>query len=191
MTTRLLTTTLLAATLALGGCANMVSVSREQPIREDHSSRTVGTFIDDELIETTALVNFNKGSEAVKTANIGVTSFNGIVLLTGEVPNTYAKQEAEDIVRQLRKVRKIHNELKISGGASALSFTRDVWLTLKSKSQLIVDENVAGGRVKVVTDKGTVYLMGLVSKAQADKAVKVVSGIGGVERIVKIFEYID
>jgi len=185
-----LTTLLLASCLTISGCSSLISAVRDEPLKEDKTTRTLGTYVDDQLIETMTLVNLNKASEAVKTANISVTSFNGIVLLVGEVPNEYAKQETEQIVTQLRKVRKVHNELQISGGASGLSQTSDIWLTLKSKTQLLVDENVVGGRIKVVTDKGTVYLMGLVTPQEADDAVGVVSGVSGVERIVKIFEYI-
>ncbi|WP_036228286.1 BON domain-containing protein [Marinobacterium jannaschii] len=181
---------LMASTLLLGGCSSLISATRDEPIKEDKTTRTLGTYVDDQLIETMTLVNFNKATEAVKNSNISVTSFNGIVLLVGEVPNEYAKKEAEQITAQLRKVRKVHNELQISGGASSLSQTSDIWLTLKSKTQLLVDENVVGGRIKVVTDKGTVYLMGLVTPQEADDAVGVVSNISGVERIVKIFEYI-
>ena len=81
--------------------------------------------------------------------------------------------------------------MNISGSSSTLKGANDVWLTLKTKSQLLVDEGVPGHRIKVVTENGTVYLMGLVTQSEADAAVNIVSGLGGVEKIVKIFEYID
>ncbi|MBY4676612.1 BON domain-containing protein [Marinobacterium arenosum] len=180
---------ILGTTLLLSGCASMLSDG--QPVQQSPGHRTLGSYVDDELIETKALINLSAGSEELKAANVSVVSYNGIVLLTGQVPSEYTKQEAEQIVSEVRKVRRIHNELTISGTSSALARTNDTWLTTKVKTQLLANEAIDGGRIKVVTDGGTVYLMGLVSHAEADTAVQIVRGISGVQKIIKIFEYID
>ena len=91
----------------------------------------------------------------------------------------------------IRKVRKIHNEIQISGISSALARTNDTWITTKVKAQLLTNESINGSRIKVVTDSSTVYLMGLVSTQEADTAVNITRNISGVEKIVKVFEYVN
>lgn len=181
----------LSLSVFVSGCSDVISASREAPIRENPGNRTVGAYIDDEVIETLALVNLNKGSEDMKASNISVTSYNGLVLLTGQAPSETARLEAEQIVSQIRKVRKIHNEIKISGISSTIARSNDLWLTTKVKAQLLTNESIDGSRIKVVTDSSVVYLMGLVSAQEADAAINIVRNIAGVEKIVKVFEYVN
>jgi osmotically-inducible protein OsmY len=175
----------------LTGCSNLISASREEPIREDQGSRTVGAYIEDEVIENKTLVNINKGSEAVKNSHVSVTSYNGILLLTGQVPDENAKLEVEQIAKQTRKVRKIHNELEVSGPTSSIVRANDAYLTSRIKLQLLADEAAEGTRIKVVTENSSAYLMGLVTEQEADTAVNIIRTIPGVQRIVKVFEYIS
>ncbi|RVU30468.1 MULTISPECIES: BON domain-containing protein [Neptunomonas] len=184
-----LTVICLLSTLA--GCSSIISATREEPIREDAGSRTMGAYVEDELIENKILVNLSKGSTSVKEAHIGVTSYNGVVLLTGQVPSEAAKSEAEQIALATQKVRKIHNELEIAGPTSTIMRTNDAYLTSRAKLQLLADESVEGGRIKVVTENGSVYLMGLVTREEAEKAINIVRTIPGIQRIVKVFEYIS
>ncbi|MGB0733449.1 MAG: BON domain-containing protein, partial [Pontibacterium sp.] len=123
--------------------------------------------------------------------NIAVTSYNGIVLLTGQASSDATRARAEQIVSEVSKVRRIYNEVTVSGTTSTLSTANDAWLTTKVKTQLLVDETVDGHRVKVVTESGTVYLMGLLTPTEADSVINIVRQIGGVQRIVKMFEYIE
>lgn len=181
----------LSLSVFISGCSDVISAGRQQPIAEDPGSRTTGAYIDDELIETFALVNLHKGSEAIKASNISVVSYNGVVLLTGQSPSEAGRSEAEQIVSQIRKVRKIHNEIKISGVSSTLARTNDAWVTTKVKAELLTNEHIDGARIKVVTDSSVVYLMGLVSQQEADTAVNIVRNIAGVEKIVKVFEYVQ
>ena len=174
----------------LSGCSSIISASREEPIHEDQGTRTVGAYIEDEVIENKTLININKGSEAVKNSHISVTSYNGILLLTGQVPDENSKSEAEQIAKQTRKVRKIHNELEISGPTSNIVRANDTYLTSRIKLQLLTDEAAEGTRIKVVTEDSSVYLMGLVTEQEADTAVNIVRVIPGVQKIIKVFEYI-
>ncbi len=183
--------TALAVPVGLTGCSDLISATREEPIAQDRGSRTVGAYVDDEIIETLSLVNLKKGSAELIASNISVTSYNGIVLLTGQAPSDRTRQEAEQVVSTVKKVRRINNEIKISGNSSAISRTNDAWLTTKVKAQLLTNSQVDGSRIKVVTDTSTVYLMGLMTQTEANRAVNIVRGIAGVEKIVKIFEYID
>lgn len=185
---------LAAATLStlilLSGCASMISATREAPIQENRGHRTLGNYLEDEVIETKILVNLDKASTALRTAHVGVTSYNGLVLLTGQVPSPQAREEAERVAGQIREVRKIHNELQIAGPTSAIVRSNDAYLTSRVKLQLLAERNIEGSRIKVVTENGTVHLMGLVTQAEADLAVQVVRQITGVQKIVKVFEYI-
>ncbi len=175
----------------LGGCANFVGfIKGDQPIRENPGKRTWGTTIDDEIIETKALVNIRKASTQFAGTNISVTSFNGIVLLSGQVPTQELRQQAGSVVQKVRGVRRVHNELQIAGVTSGIIRSNDLWLTAKVKTNMIARKSVDANRIKVVTENGVVYLMGLVTSAEAKAAVDVARNVAGVQRIVKIFEYI-
>ncbi|GAA0702989.1 BON domain-containing protein [Marinobacterium maritimum] len=178
------------ASTALSGCSGLISATREEPIQEDQGSRTLGSYLEDESIETKTLVNISKGSQALAQSHINVVSYNGQVLLIGQVPDEQVKQEAESIARQIRHVRKVHNELDIAGPTSTIVRSNDVYLTSRIKVQMLADKRISGGRIKVVTENGVVYLMGLVSPAEADLAVEITRSITGVRKIVKVFEYI-
>lgn len=182
---------LLMGTALLNGCASIVSATREGPIEEEQGSRTFGNYVEDEMIETKVLVNLSKGSTTLAQSHVNVTSFNGQVLLSGQVPDQNVSREAETVAGQVREVRKIHNELEIAGPTSAIVRTNDVYLTSRVKLQLLTDSKVPGSRIKVVTENGVVFLMGLVSRNEADTAVAVVRSVTGVRKIVKVFEYID
>lgn len=182
---------LLLGTAFLNGCSSIVSATREGPIAEEPGSRTFGNYIEDEMIETKTLVNIKKGSAKLAQSHVNVTSFNGQVLLTGQVPDQNVKQEAENITTRTREVRKIHNELEVAGPTSAIVRTNDTYLTSRVKLQLLADKNVPGSRIKVVTENSTVYLMGLVARNEANTAVAIVRSVPGVRKIVKVFEYID
>jgi len=175
----------------LSGCATIISAVHEEPIQEDSGKRTFGNYVEDEMIETKVLVNLSKGSTALSQSHIGVTSYNGQVLLTGQVPTEEVKAEAERIAAATREVRKIQNELEIAGPTSTIVPSNDVYLTSRVKLQLLADKNVPGSRIKVVTENGVVYLMGLVTREEANAAVNIVRTVVGVRKIVKVFEYID
>jgi osmotically-inducible protein OsmY len=179
----------MASTL-LTGCSSIISATREEPIQENQTSRTLGSYLEDEAIETKTLVNISKGSEALALSHVNVVSYNGQVLLVGQVPDEQVKQEAGNIASQIRHVRKVHNELDIAGPTSGIVRSNDAYLTTRIKAQMLVDNRIAGGRIKVITENGVVYLMGLVTQAEADLAVEITRSVTGVRKIVKVFEYV-
>lgn len=178
------------ASTVLTGCSSIISATREEPIQEDQGSRTLGRYLEDESIETKILVNISKGSEALARSHINVVSYNAQVLLIGQVPDEQVKQEAENVARQIRHVRKVHNELEIAGPTSGIVRSNDAYLTSRVKVQMLADNRIAGGRIKVVTENGVVYLMGLVNQSEADLAVEITRSVTGVRKIVKVFEYV-
>ncbi|MCS3466399.1 osmotically-inducible protein OsmY [Pseudomonas sp. JUb42] len=185
---------LLALTLCLGisGCSSVITATRESPIEDDRGTRTLGSKIDDSLIETKVAVNVAKASPDLdQNSHIVVSSYNGIVLLAGQTPRADLKTLAEQAAGQVQRVKKVNNELQVLEPSSLLARNNDAWLTTKIKSQMLTDASIPGSRIKVVTENGIVYLLGLVTQAEANQATALVQGVSGVQKIVKLFEYID
>jgi osmotically-inducible protein OsmY len=179
--------------LFLNGCATAIStVNPGETIEEDPGRRSFGAMVDDSSIETAIKVNLN-ANEALKRAHISVVSFNGTVLLVGQVPSQDLKNEATRIATSASasRIKTVHNELEVAGATTFLSRSNDAWLTAKLKTLMLADPTIAGLRTKVVTENGVVYLMGLVSQAEANQTVDLVSNASGVTKVVRAFEYID
>ncbi len=123
-------------------------------------------------------------------ANVNVTSFNRKVLLTGEVPDVAAKIDAERIAGGVENVASIVNELQVAGVSSIGARTNDAILTGKVKGNFVDDKDVLANAFKVVTEGGVVYLMGLVTREEGDRAAQVAARTNGVKQVVKVFEYI-
>ncbi|MEB5931071.1 BON domain-containing protein [Pseudomonas mosselii] len=185
---------LMALTLCLGvsGCSSVLTSTRNSPIEDDRGTRTIGSKIDDSLIETKVSVNIAKANpELDKGSHIVVSSYNGVVLLAGQTPRADLKSLAEQTAGQVQRVKKVHNELQVMQPSSILARNNDAWLTTKIKTQMLTDESVPSSRIKVITENGIVYLLGLVRQQEANAATNVAQGVSGVQKIVKLFEYID
>lgn len=180
-----LTCTLMAMLLLLGGCSMLM------PANENYGKRTLGTVWDDQMTEARGMKILRESSPELQHAHLGVTSFNGIVLLTGQVPSEKAKKLAGQKIAALRGVKLVHNELQIAGPTSLIARTNDSWLTAKVKTDLLASKKVSGNRIKVVTENGVVYLMGLLTHHEAKAAVQVARQVWGVQKIVTAFQYID
>lgn len=120
-----------------------------------------------------------------------MTSFNGVVLIVGQTPNEELRKTAARVASEVQRVKVVHNEITVGPKLSLLARNNDALITTSAKSRLLADSNIPGRRIKVVTEAGVVYLMGLVRRSEADLAVQAVQQVGGVQRIVKLFEYID
>ncbi len=192
ITKKLLLTTIIAAQAALlGGCVAAVGAGAVTGAAVAHDRRTAGTFVDDNLIELKAVGALQDDKELWNYSHLNVTSYNNIVLLTGESPSEALRQRAAQTVANLQKVRKVHNEVVVAAPSSLVSRSGDTVITGKVKTALINNKDVDATRIKVVTENGVVYLMGLVTQAEADSATEVARRVGGVQRVVRIFEYID
>lgn len=181
---------MLAVTLT--GCSGVLTATRDTPMQGDHGTRTLGSTIDDQLIETRTGVNIAKADVALeRDSRIEVTSFNGVVLLAGQVPTEELRQTAAKVASEIQRVKVVHNELTVGPKLTLLARNNDALITASAKSRLLADSSIPGRRVKVTTEAGVVYLMGLVRRSEADLAVQAIQQVGGVQRIVKLFEYID
>lgn len=182
---------LLLCLSAIGACVGVIDATTHKPIEPDHGTRTFGIFIDDQRIETTTYVNLRKASESLRAAHISVVSFNGVVLLVGQVNNPEDRETATQIAHAVQNVRQVHNELTVAGATSLLARTNDSWLTSKIKTKYAFRGDIEASRIKVVTEAGSVFLLGLVTREEADIAVEVARNTGGVQKIVRVFEYIN
>lgn len=177
--------------LALAGCSSLISATRDEPIRETPTKRTFGAVIEDQTIETKAAVNLEKASSELADSHIAVVSYNGVALLVGQVPSAEQRKLAASTVADLRQVRRVHNALEVAGKTTYVVRTNDAWITAKVKAKLLANQELAGRRIKVVTENGAVYLMGLISRADADRAAEIARGTNGAQKVVRLFEYTD
>lgn len=149
--------------------------------------RTSGVYVEDENIELKARGQLT--ASLPETAHVNITSFRGYVLLTGEVPSEEYKSHAANIVSKIESVKSVTNELVVSHRSTVSSRAKDTYITSKVKTQFIADKRFQANYVKVVTENATVYLMGIVTQAEADAAVEIARNTSGVIKVVKIFEY--
>jgi osmotically-inducible protein OsmY len=179
--------------LLLSSCASVISAtSGDDGIEENRGRRSMGAMVDDSSIETTIKVNLNAADELLKNAHISVISFNGTVLMVGQVPSQDMKNLATRVARtSSSRVKEVYNELEVAGATTFISRSNDAWLTSKIKTLMLADAEVSGLRTKVVTENGVVYLMGLLTQEEADRTVELVSNTKGVTKVVRAFEYIN
>jgi osmotically-inducible protein OsmY len=150
--------------------------------------RTTGTQIEDEGIEL-------KAADAVKAqsalGHVNVTSYNRMVLLTGEVPTEADRSRVERAVAGIENVRSVVNELAVAGSSSMTSRSNDTFLTSQVKASLLEAKDLSATAVKVVTERATVYLMGRVTEREAQRAAGLASTVPGVQKVVRVFEPIS
>jgi len=178
----------------LQGCAGAVVGGAATGLTVANDRRTVGTFVDDEIIEVKAVKRLFSDKEIFDNTHINVTAYNNIVLLSGEAPTETLRNKAYNIVLPIPKVRKIHNEVMIAAPSSLLTRSSDTWITAKVKTNLFQIKNAPKfdpTKVKVVSENGTVFLMGILKRSEAELVINATRTVGGVQRVVKLFEYID
>ena len=181
----LFTTQMLAACVpVLIGAATVTTIN----VATDR--RTVGRNLDDNTLELDLRKEFLL-DDSLKGTNVSVTAINGIVLLTGEVSTDAQRRHAEEIANSRIQTLSVVNELQLAGRTSITSRTNDTLITSQVKTKLLTSDEVPANAVKVVTEGGKVYLLGLVTRAEADAAVRAAQEVGGVTHIVKVFEYLD
>ncbi len=151
--------------------------------------RTNATLLEDQTIEIKARNRItDKYGEQV---NINVTSFNRFVMLTGQAPTEEIKQDLSVLMLEVPNVRNIQNEIVVGGASSVTSRASDALLTSRVKGRLAQNKDVSANNIKVVSENGTVFLMGLVTRAEADFAAQTAATTSGAQRVVKVFEYLD
>lgn len=175
--------------ILLQGCATAIITGAATGVTIAHDRRTTGAVIDDQGVEFKAALAIFNNKDIYEQSHINVTSYNGIILITGETLTEQLKQQVYDLVRVIPKVRTIHNELIIAAPSSLPSRSSDAWITSKVKAKITSDRQIDPFYIKVVTEHGVVYLMGIVNQSESERAVGITSNSAGVQRVVKMFEY--
>jgi osmotically-inducible protein OsmY len=184
-------TALAAATLAaaLSGCTPLILGGAAVGALVTLDRRSPGAQLDDETIELRGAGRLREGLG--ERVHVNINSYNRQVLLTGEVPNEAAKQTAEQVVSRVDNVKGIVNELAVMSSTTLAQRSSDTLVTAKVRASLVDARDLYVSAFRVVTERGTVYLMGRVTQREADRATQMVRTIPGVQRVVRIFEIIS
>ena len=189
--------TLLAVALIsslLGGCAAVVVTGAATGANAAHDRRTLGAYVDDEGIELKARLAITEDKDLYSQTHVNIISVNGVVLLVGQAPTEAMRLKIEELTREIEKVRVVHNEMTIAAPNSYMTRSSDSLITAKVKGSLFGIKGHEGfdpTRVKVVTENGVVYLMGILYRSEADAVATKASRVSGVQKVVKLFEYLD
>jgi osmotically-inducible protein OsmY len=179
---------LAAATLSLQGCFPIAAVGVGATALVVDDRRSTGFYIEDENIEWRARAII---VDRFKNAHINVTSFNLSALITGEVPDERTKSEVGEAIRKVANVKNVTNELVVGGNSSLAARSNDALITTNVKARFLGAKGFSSNHVKVVTEASTVFLLGIVTKEEADAATEVARTTSGVSRVVRVFEYVD
>jgi osmotically-inducible protein OsmY len=174
---------------SLSGCVGIVVGGAVMGAAATADRRTLGAQTEDKTVTVKAELRVPK--IAGQDAHVNIASFNRKVLLTGEVRDDAAKATVEREVRTIEGVQSIANELEIAGPSSYTSRSSDALITTKVKASLVDMNTISAASFKVVTERGTVFLMGRVTQREGQVAADVARGVSGVQRVVKIFEYLS
>jgi len=179
---------LIAVSALLQGCFPLAAIGVGATAVVLSDRRSPGFYIEDEKIEWKIRVEVIEG---FKDAHINATSYNLSVLLTGQVLTEQAKRDVEAAARSNSGVKTVTNEITVGGNSSLASRSSDSLITTSVKARLINNGKVSPSHVKVVTESGVVYLMGILTREESDAAAEIARTTSGVSRVVKVFEYID
>jgi osmotically-inducible protein OsmY len=181
---------LVASVLTLSACAPvLVGGAAVGAASVATDRRTSGTQLDDQNINFK--VEHNISQKLGDAAHVSANTYEGVVLLTGEVPNDAAKTQAGQLAQGVEKVKKVVNQLTIGPAASFNTRSNDTWLSSKVRTELLNTKFVPSGTINVTTDKSVVYLQGKVTQAEGEYAANAAAGISGVTKVVKLFDIIS
>jgi osmotically-inducible protein OsmY len=179
----------LLAVSSLSGCGAIVVTGAATGAMMADDRRTSATYVMDEEIELKAGNRLRE--KGLKDVYASFTSFNRRVLITGQAPDEANKADVTDIAKSVPNVRDVVNEMTIGPTSGLSTHTDDAYITSKVKARFVGNGKFDANQIKVVTESGVVYLMGLVKHAEGDAAAELAAGTSGVKRVVKVFEYID
>ncbi len=184
---------LFLSALLLASCTTILTeTTGDAGIQEDPTERTAGAVVEDQSIETKILVNLKSQEPAFKDSRLQVVSYNGVVLMAGQVATEELKARAAEIASQAStKIKRIHNELEVMGNTTFVTRSNDAWIGTKVRPVLLGSKEVPSSQINVIAENGTIFLMGLISQSEGDRAANLVRNVSGVSRVVKVFEYIN
>jgi osmotically-inducible protein OsmY len=181
--------TLLAVLALLQGCAAMVIAGATTgAVGAANDRRSLGTQIDDSTIESRVATALDLDETIDDKARIIVKSVNGNLLVVGQAPSDQLRQLVITTVNSVKGIKQVHDQIRIGNVTTMSTQTIDTWITTKVKLKLLTEEAVNSHNIKVLTENAEVYLMGLVTADEANKAVEIARNISGVAKVIKVFE---
>lgn len=185
------TLALIALCLTLEGCIFVVGAAAgAAAVAAVYDHRTIERTLEDTQIANTITERLKTASlTSWEQSHLEITTFNHVVLLSGETPFASYREQAEEIAKSVRDVQKVYNQITVQQPTSPLTRTSDTWITTKIKTLMLANEDLKSGSIKVITENGTVFLMGNVTQSQADIAVDIARKAAGVQKVIKIFQY--
>ena len=169
----------------------LVNTTNKDGIQENLVRRTPGAVVEDRSIETIVAVNLKADNQAFRDTRFNVVSHNGVVLLVGQIENQAMKQKATDIIsRTSSKIKRVHNELEVTGKKGILSRGNDTWIATKVRTLILANDEVPSNQVRVIVENGVVYLMGILTESEGNRAANVARNVVGVKKVIKVFEYV-
>nr|WP_159565869.1 division/outer membrane stress-associated lipid-binding lipoprotein [Budvicia diplopodorum] len=181
---------ILLTTTMLHGCIAFVAGGAAVATKTATDPRTVGTQVDDVTLEARVSSAIAKDEQIKQEARIITTAYHGTVLLTGQSPKAELAERAKNIAVGVDGAETVHNAIRQGSKVDMGTASTDSWITTKIRSQLLTSDKVKSSNVKVVTENGEVFLMGLVTEDQGKEAASVASNVSGVKRVITVFQYV-
>ncbi len=189
---RLVLSAVLASTLGLAGCFGLAVTGAAIGTMAVLDRRSIGAQTDDQAIELRGLRELNDAVNNGGHGAVAITSYNRRVLLSGQAISADVKQRAEDTVRsRVPNIREIYNEIELAPNTTFATRTRDTSLTARVKTGLVRERNLSANAIKVVSEDSTVFLLGIVTSEEAERASIIASQVSGVSRVVTLFEHVN
>lgn len=176
--------------ILLQGCAALVVGAGVGAMASAHDRRTLGTQIDDKTTGSKIITALSQVDAIKQGSNINVHVFNGNALLVGQAPTADISQQAERIANNIKSIRKVFNQIRVAIPVASSTAANDLWLASKVRGTLLKERSLEGLHISVTVEDSEVFLMGLVTRVEADKAVEITRNINGVARVIKAFEYL-
>ncbi|PWC13036.1 division/outer membrane stress-associated lipid-binding lipoprotein [Brenneria corticis] len=182
----------LSIALLLQGCVGAVVVgSAAVATKSATDPRTVGTQVDDGTLEIRVTNALSKDAQLKKDARIIATAYQGKVLLTGQSPNSEIANRAKQIALGVEGAAEVYNEIRQGTPVSLGTASMDTWITTKVRSQILASDTVKSSNVKVTTENGEVFLLGLVTQREGASAAEIASKVSGVKHVTTAFTYLQ
>ncbi|GGW96916.1 BON domain-containing protein [Alteromonas halophila] len=179
---------LMLAVMTLQGCVVAVGAAGAMAAKVANDRRTVGAQLDDQNASSAVAYQWSGNETLKEQANLQVDIYNGVALLTGQVPAQPLVAEAVSLAKKVEYVRKIHNQIRVAEPLSASRQAKDIWIASKVRAKLLADERIPAMQVKVIVQNSEVFLMGRLSNQEATAAVDVARNVEGVSKVIRALE---
>ncbi|MGS2718994.1 division/outer membrane stress-associated lipid-binding lipoprotein [Paraglaciecola aestuariivivens] len=186
---QLVITSLLISSLFLQGCAGLIIGAGVGAVSLAHDRRTIGTQVDDTTTASRISVALSKDKAIDKQTSITVQVFNGTALLVGQAPTQELIAQAEKLAASVEHIKKLHNQIRLGAPIPPSVIAKDAWIASKVKAKLLADKRIDGLHIEIEVENAEVFLMGIVTKDEANTAVEITRNVEGVKQVIKAFEY--